>query len=240
MVKPAPLSLCGRDLPWVRTASHLGHELHESGNMEHDASVKKAIFISQSVDVRQTFHFASPVEVISALKVYCSSFYGCMLWDLGGDGAAQIYNAWSTAVKLSWHVPRATRTYLVQKVLSSGITSAKVDILARYANFFRGLRKSPSPEVAVMANIAGRDIRSTTGRNMKLLEEASGMDPWIFDSSRLKVELAIRETVEVPEQDRWRVKYLDKLMKEKQENHYMGEVEQVKKLSDLIDSLCIN
>ena len=91
-----------------------------------------------------------------------------------------------------------------------------------------------------MVNIAGRDIRSTTGRNMKLLEEASGMDPWIFDSSRLKVELAIRETVEVPEPDRWRVKYLDKLMKEKQENHYMGEVEQVKKLSDLIDSLCIN
>ena len=54
------------------------------------------------------------------------------------------------------------------------------------------------------------------------------------------MELATRETVEVPEQDRWRVKYLDKLTKEKQEHHYMGEVEQMKKLSDLIDSLCIN
>ena len=91
-----------------------------------------------------------------------------------------------------------------------------------------------------MANIAGRDIRSTTGRNMKLLEEASGMDPWIFDSSRLKVELVSRETVEVPGQDMWRVKYLHKLMVEKQEKHYMGEVERVKQVSDLIDSLCIN
>ena len=91
-----------------------------------------------------------------------------------------------------------------------------------------------------MVNIAGRDIRSTTGRNMKLLEEASGMDPWIFDSSRLKVELVSRETVEVPEQDRWRVKYLHKLTVEKQEKHYMGEVDQVKQVSDLIDSLCIN
>ena len=34
LVKPAPLTLCGRDLPWVRSATHLGHELHESGMME--------------------------------------------------------------------------------------------------------------------------------------------------------------------------------------------------------------
>jgi hypothetical protein len=153
-----------------------------------------------------------------------------MLWGQAGNGAGQIYNAWTTAVKLSWNVPRATRTYLVQKVLFGGITSAKVDILARYANFYRGLRKSPSPEVAVISKIAGRDIRSTIGRNMKLLEEASGMDPWIFDSSRLKMELVSRETVEVSEQDTWRVKYLHKLMVEKQEKHYMGEVERVKQV----------
>ena len=110
-----------------------------------------------------------------------------MLWDLGGNGAGKIYSAWSTAVKLTWNVPRATRTYLVQKVLSGGITSAKVDILARYADFFRGLRKSPPPEVAIMANIAGKDFRSTTGSYMNLLGDASVMDPWIFDSSMLKV-----------------------------------------------------
>jgi hypothetical protein len=82
--KPAPLTLCGRELPWVASATHLGHELHESGSMEYDAVLKRAIFINQSVEIRETFYFASPVEIISAFKVYCSSFYGCMLWDLGG------------------------------------------------------------------------------------------------------------------------------------------------------------
>ena len=38
--KPAPLMLCGRPLPFVASASHLGHEIHESGNMSHDATVK--------------------------------------------------------------------------------------------------------------------------------------------------------------------------------------------------------
>jgi hypothetical protein len=91
--KPAPLSLCGRDLPWVPTATHLGHELSETGSMEQDAKVKRATFISRSVEIRETFKFASPVEVLHAMKVYCSSFYGCMLWDLAGEGATQVFNS---------------------------------------------------------------------------------------------------------------------------------------------------
>ena len=110
--------------PWVSSANHLGHELHESGTMEHDAHVKKALFIDKSVEIREMFHFASPVEVLGAMKVFCGSFYGCMLWDLGGNRASQVFNSWTTAVKLSWSVPRATRTYLVQKVLASGLTGA--------------------------------------------------------------------------------------------------------------------
>ena len=45
--KPAPLILCGNQLPWVQSAVHLGHELHESGHMDHDAVVKRAQFIDK-------------------------------------------------------------------------------------------------------------------------------------------------------------------------------------------------
>ena len=238
--KPDPLTLCGRDLPWVTTATHLGHELHESGTMEHDSLVKRAVFIRNSTEVREAFGFASPVEVLSALKVYCSSFYGCMLWDLGGEGARQVFNSWTTAVKLAWEVPRGTRTYLVQRVLSSGIVSARCDILARYGNFYRSLRKSPSYEVSVMANLAGRDLRSSTGRNLKLLEEYTGINPWVFGSARLKEELLKWEMVETPDQDRWRVDYLFKLLGQRQVSHYNGDEDEEKRIAVLIDSLCVN
>ena len=49
LVKPVPLKLCGKDLPWVESATHLGHELHESGTMEHDAKVARARYINQTV-----------------------------------------------------------------------------------------------------------------------------------------------------------------------------------------------
>ena len=222
------------------TATHLGHELHETGSMEHDALVKRAIFIGNSVEIREVFGFASPVEMLSAIKIYCCSFYGSMLWDLGGQGAIQVFNSCTTCVKLSWAVPRATRTYLVQQVLDSSLTSARVDILARFAGFFQGLRKSPSYEVAVMAGLAGRDIRSITGKNLKMLEEISGLDTWVYGSGRIKQELVKTEIVAVPPQDQWRVGYLARLLEERQLLHYGGNQEGEERVSGLIDSLCVN
>ena len=43
LTKPSPLTLYGRELPWVSSATHLGHELHETGEMEYDARVKRGL-----------------------------------------------------------------------------------------------------------------------------------------------------------------------------------------------------
>ena len=59
MSKPAPLTLLGG----VKSANNLGHELHETGEMEHDASIKRATFISRSMEIRENFDFAGPVEL---------------------------------------------------------------------------------------------------------------------------------------------------------------------------------
>ena len=68
MRKPAPLTLCGHQLPWVESAVHLGHELHESGLMDHDAVVKRAQFIDSSVEMRSLFDWAAPTDVLKALN----------------------------------------------------------------------------------------------------------------------------------------------------------------------------
>ena len=40
--KPVPLMLNGKELPWVESALHLGHVLHESGSMDQDTKAKRA------------------------------------------------------------------------------------------------------------------------------------------------------------------------------------------------------
>ena len=158
--------------------------------------------IDQSVETRQAFSFASPAEIIRALQVYNSSHYGSMLWDMEGDAACQYFNSWTTAVKLSWDYPRDTRTYLVQQVLSCDQTTARADALTRYGKFFKSLRDSTSREVATMANLVSRVIKTTTGKTM-----SSGLSAWDADHDKLKDAIKMKETDTVDCENKCRIPY---------------------------------
>ena len=91
-----------------------------------------------------------------------------------------------------------------------------------------------------MANIASRDIRATTGSNLRFIQETSGLDPWRCNAMQLKEKLKEKEQVTVPMQDMWRVKYLGTLLCQRQELHYIGATDQRDSISELINNLCIN
>jgi hypothetical protein len=76
--QPVNLILDGKQLSLVESAVHLGHVLHQCEHMDKDIRSKRATFIEDSVEVRETFGFASPVEVLQAVKLYVGSHYGSM------------------------------------------------------------------------------------------------------------------------------------------------------------------
>ena len=127
----------------MASAKHSGHELHESGSMDHDVRVKRAEYINKSTEIRETFSFASPVEVLRSLKVFAGDKYGSNLWQLGGAMAEQVYQAWNTNNKLAWNVPRGTHTYFVDRMLGCGISHVRTDVIGRYIKFLKSLRESP-------------------------------------------------------------------------------------------------
>ena len=210
--KPAPLTLCGRELPWVDQADHLGNTLTVQGDMEQDAAIKRAQFVSSSVQIREAFKFAAPAEVIKAMKIYSNSYYGSSLWNLTGQKAGQVNSAWNQSIKLIWGCPIWTRTYFVHHLLCCGYTSAKVDILSRYGNFFQGLMSSASKEVQVLSRYLVKDIRSVTAKNIQLIKEMTNLDPRTTSNMKMKQALVAAEIVEVPEVDKWRLPYLCSLL----------------------------
>ena len=123
--KPAALKLYGKDLPWVPSATHLGHELHQDANMSHDCKVKRAKFIDTSTTIRETFSFADPQQIFNAVQIYCCDFYGSMLWNLYGEEAGKFFRCWNTCVKMCWGVPRNTHVYFVDHLLSCGFPSIR-------------------------------------------------------------------------------------------------------------------
>ena len=76
MQYPAPLQLDGQDLPWVESAVHLGHTLHQLVNMDKDCTRARAKFIDRSVQLRQDLSFAKPDQVLQAIQIFCSDAYG--------------------------------------------------------------------------------------------------------------------------------------------------------------------
>ena len=211
---PVNLKLNNEDLPWVETASHLGHELHQMCDMEYDCKVKRAMFIDNSTDIRETFSFAHPDQILSAVNLYAGHFYGGMLWDFSGNRFNQLCNSWNICVKLAWDVPRSTHTYLVDNLLGINHLSVKRQLLSRYTKFFRGLLKSKSNEVKLLSNIVARDVRSVTGKNLKYIENETGLDPWISTPADIRDTLPIKQT---PEEDAWRLPLLCKLLYQRQE-----------------------
>ena len=151
-----------------------------------------------------------------------------------------MYNAWSTTVKLVWGCPQQTRTYFLQNLLSCGFTSARTDMLARFVNFFKGLRSSASHEVRILSRLLARDVRSVTGKNLKLIKELTKLNPWNTPIAHIKVALYNEEAVEVPELDGWRLPYLVTLLKNRGEAYYRGDEELEMTYSVLINSLVIN
>ena len=118
--------------------------------MTYDAQVKRVQYIGKSVEVRESLGFTSTPEWLTTLNIYCTSNYSCL-------SAAAFFSAQTVA----WGIPRATRTYFVQQCPAPG--------------FYTGLRNSPSPEVRTLALLAGRDLRTMTGSNIRKVEEASGL-----------------------------------------------------------------
>ena len=89
----------------------------------------------------------------------------------------------------------------------------------------------------IFSELVDRDMGSTTGKNLALLERETGMNLWLSPSWKVSAELDSLKAP-VPFQDIWRLDYLGKLLRERY--RLSKEVEQTKQIDTLIESLCIN
>ena len=230
---PDKLQLLGQLLPWVEQANHLGHILHQSGTMDHDAAVKRARFIDKTLDLRETLAFALPGQVLRAVQIYASDLYGAMLYDLSSPASESYFKAWNTCVKLTWNVPRSTFTYIVENVLAPSSVSLRNQAYSRYVNFFQQLFRSSSREVRHLVRIVARDVRSVTSKNVALVTACSGLSPWDYAKWRIQEQLPKKP---VPDNQEWRTTLLLKMMDTRQE--LINQNKDTKNIQGMIDSLC--
>ena len=74
--------------------------------------LKVCEYIEKTIEIRETFSFAHPEQVLRALDIFSSDCYGLMIHDLASPSTESIFTSWKTAVKLSWNVTRSKYIYL--------------------------------------------------------------------------------------------------------------------------------
>ena len=89
----------------------------------------------------------------------------------------------------------------------------------------------------MLAHIVARDVRTTTGSNLHLIRNMTGLDPWSCLGIQVKKVLG-EGLAEVPQQDKWRLLYLERLLDKRGEMYYRNE--DTTQLTELIDSICVN
>ena len=85
----------------------------------------------------------------------------------------------------------------------------------------------------MVASIVGRSARSTTGRNLKLIERETSLDPWRVKGWLVREHM---ERAELPSSEGWRLMYLAKLLKARMDME--ARCQDVEEVTTLIESLC--
>ena len=145
--------------------------------MDADVKIRRARFISSSVEVRGKFSFAHPLQVLKAVRVYSCDAYGSVLWRLDSASATSYYKSYSSCIRRIWRLPLNTYTYLVEGHLSSGLAPLRNLVIGRYPKFYQGLLYSPSSEVQAMARLVAGDRRTVTASNLAYLSSLTRLDP---------------------------------------------------------------
>ena len=230
---PLPLVLNNVVLPWRESAVHLGHTLHQDLTFNTDAAVRRATFISRSLEVRSQFSFAAPPQILTAVRILCTHAYGSVLWRLSSQSASSFYKAYSSCVRRVYGLPLNTFTYLVEGHLTRGKSPLRNLVLGRYPAFYQRMAWSPCREVSVMAELVAKDARTTTAANLAYISSLTNLDCSSAGWREVKYSLPVTD---VPESESWRLGLLDILLRERSELEKMSG--DTRRVVALISSLC--
>ena len=231
IVYPSMLKLGDHTLPWVETAEHIGHTLHQSGKMDHDSKIKRAIYIGKTSEIRRNFGWAHPNQTIRAAEIFAGDHTGSNLWLLSSESAESYYKSWNTFVKLVWNVPRSTHTDIVEGLLAKDFVTCRNQILSRYCKFYQSLLASPSREIRILASIVTHDLESTTKKNIDHITSLSGgFSPIEYGKERIQTQLPVKSVAA------WKSGMLKSMLD--QRRVLWDEAKETAQIQGWIDSLC--
>ena len=165
--RPLPAVFLGEvALPWVDQCKHLGNTIENTINgCQEDMRLKRAKYISKNIEINQEFHFAAASTRLRVNSIWNTHFSGSPLWNLFSPGAERMIGSYNRSIKSMMRLPLETHRFLLEPL--SGQKPAMVILMDRFLSFMDKIDKSEKVAIKMPKKEAMRDVRTTTGANMR-------------------------------------------------------------------------
>ena len=229
--RPLPeMKLCGNSLPWVDKVLHLGNTItNQADCMKTDMTIKNAKYVSKSIEINQEFNFATAKTRLEINRIYNSSWYGSMLWNLFGADSIKLESNYNRSVKCTMNLPFETHRCLIEAL--SEQQHLKWHLINRFLSFLASMDKSKKPLLRVLKEATERDTMSRTGRHLREILLLVGKND-ISELSRSDVDKL--QYFPIVQEDEWKLELITMLLEE-QESSGLDEDS-----SELLKLLCTN
>ena len=222
------IELCGSQLPWVDKIVHLGMTLtNKSDIIETDMNIKKARYVSRNIELNQEFHFTTSETKIKINELYNSSWFGSVMYKLYGAEAVKLESSYNRSMKIMLDLPIETRRGLIEPL--SGRQHLRKTFAQRFISFIEKVRKSKKPILSVLLSEIQHDVRSNTGRNLRMV---------MLHTNKSDIsQIVMSDAKDLPyfdmaEEEEWRIEMLGHLLEERERNPLDDEDE------EWLDYLC--
>ena len=213
---PLKVLLNNDPLPWVDKAKHLGNDLTTKLNLgfkclstEQDLHVKRAIFFDRVHSIKQEFGYATPRIVCEIMRIYATSFYGSVLWELNSLDHQKLVRSWNSAVKMIWDLPYQTHTDFIEPL--TNCPHLQQMLHSRYIGFAKSLSMSEKQHTKLIYSLIKNDLTSLTGNNLKFLMNKYNNNTIeeLFENRHV---IAKEKFKKMSSDDEWKIQVLEDLI----------------------------
>ena len=197
-----------------------------------DAAVKRAQFVSKSLELNQEFAYANSRTKFEIHRIYNSHFYGSPLWDLEEKSTLSFESTYNRGIKVMFNLPVATHRNLIVPV--SKYPHLRQTLVSRFLGFVDQIKASKKVIPKMLLNHIMHDVQSTTGKNLRSILLQTGK----HDVSDLcKLDARSISYFPLSKEEAWKELFLNELVDTRDRNLHVegfGDDE----LSSLIEFIC--
>ncbi len=144
-------------------AKHLGHYV----GRDHDKiNIKYAcgnLFSSMNLLLSRFGCIYSETKYV-LFRTFCTSYYGCPLWNLESNQMLKFYIAWRKCIRRLWSLPNRTHNKLIHNICNE--LPIRVQLLTRFGSFFHACVNSKNQLVRYCTKICSGYTSAASNRRL--------------------------------------------------------------------------